>query len=231
MFVLSVSALTEYVMIDVRERRGSSAAAILLLHNACLMDIDIALGCSSNNKILGSSVLSHTNLTLANYLIIILKPAATMVWSLKSCANLSDELIIPPQSPTSHKSSTPQSSKSRPPSRLSTDRRVDSSGFRATRSNKCTIIHSALLSRIEESNPSSKRRRVRSPSRKLITYLQSLGEALSQGSETKNRQTMIGDTGIKNKSLKCRPGALTKRETLITMEKKIQQEHFSNDIV
>ena len=156
-----------------------------------------------------------------------------MVGSLKFCANMSNELIIPTQSPTSRKSCTTQSYTSRPSSsipRLSTDLRVDRSAFRATKRDKRTIKHSALLSRIEKSKPSSKKRRVRRPSKKLITNLQSLVEALPDVSETKNGETIFGDAVIKHTSLKSRPGALKKKETLIAMEREMFNKNMARMI-
>ena len=79
------------------------------------------------------------------------------------------------------------------------------------------IRHSALISRIEKSKPSSKKRR--RPSKKLITNLESLVEALPHVSEERGREMITGDIRIKHKSLKTRPGVLKKKETLITMEK------------
>lgn len=86
-----------------------------------------------------------------------------------------------------------------------------------TKRDKRTIKHSALISRIEKSKPSSKK--PRRPSKKLITNLESLAGALPHLSEEKSGETIIGDARIKHKSLKSRPGALKKKETLITMEK------------
>ncbi|MCJ1423458.1 hypothetical protein MMC29_001341 [Sticta canariensis] len=146
---------------------------------------------------------------------------------------MSDELIIPTQSPTSRKSSTPRSRTSRPSSsisRLSKDRQEDRSAFRATKRDKRTIKHSALLSRIEKSKPSSKKRRVRRPSKKLITNLQSLVGALPDVSETKNGQAIFGDAEIKHTSLKSRPGALKKMETVIAMEKEIFNKNMARMI-
>ena len=146
---------------------------------------------------------------------------------------MSDELTISTQSSTSRKSPTPRSRTARTFSsipRLSKDRREDRSAFRATKRDKRTIKHSALLSRIEKSKPSSKKRRVRRPSKKLITNLQSLVETLPDVLERKNGETLFGDPGIKHTSLKSRPGALKKKEKLIAMEKEIFNKNMARMI-
>ncbi|MCJ1462744.1 hypothetical protein MMC07_001347 [Pseudocyphellaria aurata] len=132
---------------------------------------------------------------------------------------MSGELIISTQAPTTRKrSASPRTSRPSPTtSRLPTGRRTSRSGFTTTKRDKRTIKHSALISRIEKSKPSSKKRR--RPSKKLITNLESLAEALPHVCEEKNGETVIGDARINHKSLKSRPGALKKKETLISMEK------------
>lgn len=133
---------------------------------------------------------------------------------------MSSELIIPTQAPTARTRFTqqPRTSRPSPPtSRHSIDRREPRSAFTTTKRDKRMIKHSTLISRIEKSKPLSKKRR--RPSKKLITNLESLAGALPVVSEEKDGETIIGDARIKHKSLKSRPGALKKKETLITMEK------------
>ena len=79
------------------------------------------------------------------------------------------------------------------------------------------IKHSALISRIEKSKaPSKKRRR---PSKKLVTTLESLADALPDTTDNASGATAIGDMKIRHKSLKSRPGAMKKKEALIRREK------------
>ena len=49
-------------------------------------------------------------------------------------------------------------------------------------------------------------------------------------SETKNEQAIFGDAGIKHTSLKSRPGALKKKEKLITMEKETFNKNMARMI-
>lgn len=86
--------------------------------------------------------------------------------------------------------------------------------FGTTKKDKRTIRHSALVSRIEKSHPYTKKRR--RPSKKLITNLESLADALPSVPED---QRVTGDVSIKHKSLKSKPGAMKKKEALIGMER------------
>ena len=77
--------------------------------------------------------------------------------------------------------------------------------------------HSSLISRIEKTNTKpTKRRR---PSKKLITNLESLANALPVVEGTEEEGTVIGDVRFRHKSLKSRPGAMKKKEKLEKMEK------------
>lgn len=94
------------------------------------------------------------------------------------------------------------------------------SAFGSTKRDKRIIKRSTLISRIEKSKakPSSQKRR--RPSKKLVTNLESLADALPDVPEIRNRETGLGDaTIIRHKSLKSRPGAMKKKELLISMEK------------
>lgn len=76
---------------------------------------------------------------------------------------------------------------------------------------------SALISRIEKSNtPSKKRRR---PSKKLITDLESLANALPEIPNNPEKEGVAASSKIKYKSLKSKPGAMKKKELLVNMEK------------
>lgn len=96
--------------------------------------------------------------------------------------------------------------------------------FSSTKKDKRIIKHSTLISRIEKSKtPSNKRRR---PSKKLVTTLQSLADALPDTTNDSSGITVVGDMKIKHKSLKSRPGAMKKKEMLISMEK----ERFNKNL-
>lgn len=91
--------------------------------------------------------------------------------------------------------------------------------FSTTRRDKRIIKRSALISRIEKSKakPSSEKRR--RPSKKLVTSLESLADALPDIPDKENGETVLGDAKIKHKSLKSKPGAMKKKERLISIEK------------
>lgn len=82
------------------------------------------------------------------------------------------------------------------------------------------VRRSSLISRIEKSKakPSSQKRR--RASKKLVTNLESLADALPDIPKSRNGETGLGDpTIIRHKSLKSRPGATKKKELLISLEK------------
>lgn len=87
-------------------------------------------------------------------------------------------------------------------------------GFLSTKKDKRTIKHSAFVNRIEKANKKPLKRR--RPSKKLVTTLESLADALPDAGEA---ETIIGDAKIKHKSLKSRPGATKRREKLEKMER------------
>lgn len=91
------------------------------------------------------------------------------------------------------------------------------SAFGSSKRDKRTIKHSALISRIEKQKPSSKKRR--RPSKKLISNLESLANALPEISNTRNGQTESSDPKIKHNSMKSRPGAMKKKESIIVRER------------
>ena len=96
--------------------------------------------------------------------------------------------------------------------------------FSTTKRDKRTIKHSALISRIEKSKaPSKKSRR---PSKKLVTTLESLADALPDNTNEPNGTAVVGDAKIRHKSLKSRPGAMKKKEALVNMEK----ERFNRNL-
>ncbi|KAI4192284.1 MAG: hypothetical protein LQ346_004385 [Caloplaca aetnensis] len=90
--------------------------------------------------------------------------------------------------------------------------------FSNRKKDKRTIKHSALLSRIEKSKPQpTKRRR---PSKKLVANLESLVEALPDIPGPREADGLkAANAKIKHRSLKSRPGAMKKKEKIISMEK------------
>lgn len=78
--------------------------------------------------------------------------------------------------------------------------------LKTTKEEKRRIKHSTLISRIEKSNTrATKRRRT---SKKLIANLESLLDALPEAPE---HTSAVGDTKIRHKSLKSKPGAMKKK--------------------
>ncbi|KAL9597443.1 MAG: hypothetical protein Q9219_005135 [cf. Caloplaca sp. 3 TL-2023] len=89
------------------------------------------------------------------------------------------------------------------------------SHFANTKKDKRTIKHSALLSRIEKSKPPPKKSR--RSSKKLITDLESLAEALPAVDEAEQVETATAI--FRHRSLKSKPGAMKKKEKIMKMEK------------
>ncbi|KAL8901337.1 MAG: hypothetical protein Q9207_005251 [Kuettlingeria erythrocarpa] len=90
--------------------------------------------------------------------------------------------------------------------------------FSNTKKDKRIIKHSALLSRIEKSKPQFKKRR--RPSKKLVAGLESLVEALPDIPRSREEDGLeAANVKIKHRSLKSRPGAMKKKEKIISMEK------------
>ena len=95
--------------------------------------------------------------------------------------------------------------------------------FAASKKDKLRIKHAQLVSKITKPTTASKRRR--RPSKKLVTTLDALADALPQAETifdeehvdqaTPDRQVNI----IKRKSVKSRPGALKRREKLDNAER------------
>ena len=85
--------------------------------------------------------------------------------------------------------------------------------------------HATLLSRITKSAPGSKVSKRRRPSKKLVTNLEALADALPESASTNARagggRVTSGEGGggkIKHKSLRSRPGAGKRKEKLVAME-------------
>ncbi|KAL8941251.1 MAG: hypothetical protein Q9216_002354 [Gyalolechia sp. 2 TL-2023] len=89
------------------------------------------------------------------------------------------------------------------------------SSLPTSKKDKRTIKHSALISRIEKSKPQTERRK--RSAKKLIASLASLADALPAAHDAEPVETAT--TTIKHRSLKSKPGAMKKKEKIITMEK------------
>jgi hypothetical protein len=100
-----------------------------------------------------------------------------------------------------------------------------SDSFLNTKKDKRTIKHSTFLNRIEKGNKKALKRR--RPSKKLVTTLESLADALpDMDMEGGAEGVEIDGAKIRHKSMKSRPGALKRREKLERMER----ERFSKNM-
>ncbi|KAI4094551.1 MAG: hypothetical protein L6R37_007216 [Teloschistes peruensis] len=90
--------------------------------------------------------------------------------------------------------------------------------FGASKKDKRTIKHSALISRIEKSKHKPKKRR--RPSKKLVVSLESLADALPEAPSREEAAATEASAGkIRHRSLKSQPGAMKKKEKIIRLEK------------
>lgn len=89
-----------------------------------------------------------------------------------------------------------------------------SDSFINTKKDKQTIKRSSFVNRIEKANAKPVKRR--RPSKKLITTLDSLVDALP---DTGDAEAVVGDGRIRQKSLKSRPGALKRKVVIENAEK------------
>jgi hypothetical protein len=87
-------------------------------------------------------------------------------------------------------------------------------GFISSKQDKRLIKHSAFVNRIEKAHKKELKRR--RPSKKLVTTLESLADALPDAGDVVKE---IGDAKIRHRSMKSRPGAMKTREKLEKMEK------------
>lgn len=97
------------------------------------------------------------------------------------------------------------------------------SSFRPTKKDKREIKHSLLMSKVQKSATSKKKRR---PNKQLVTTLESLADALPDAGDDdgadadgEDGAVEVGQAKIKHKSLKSRPGALKRKEKLERMER------------
>lgn len=110
------------------------------------------------------------------------------------------------------------------PSRSTTGYPSRNDTFKTTKEDKRRMKHSSLISRIEKSSLKVKKRR--RPSKKLITNLESLANALPDAIIVGNEATVVGDARIRPKSLKSKPGAMRKKEKL----EKLEMDRFSKNL-
>lgn len=154
-------------------------------------------------------VLHVISVTLVNGLLLIsLKEAST-------------DIVQAPTRPIMGKKATTQrlpSQSKAPPDLNRRESRKDHGLLGITsKKDKRVIKHSALLSRIEKSKATPKKRR--RPSKKLVTNLESLADALPDTSSGKSKEVVVGDAKIRHRSLKSRPGAMKRKEKQVIAEK------------
>jgi hypothetical protein len=124
--------------------------------------------------------------------------------------------------PSARLSASKGSSRSRKPS--STTHKEENDVIKTTKEDKRRMKHSTLISRIEKSNTrATKRRR---PSKKLIANLESLLDALPEAPASSEHTAAAGDTRIRHKSLKSKPGAMKKKLKL----EKSEMDRFSMNL-
>ena len=87
--------------------------------------------------------------------------------------------------------------------------------FKTSKKDKQRIKHASLVSRIEKANTKTRKRR--RPSKKLITTLESLADALPTPDD--NGDAIVDGNRIRHKSLKSRPGAMKRKEKIQDMER------------
>ncbi|KLJ07171.1 hypothetical protein EMPG_17341 [Blastomyces silverae] len=110
----------------------------------------------------------------------------------------------------------------------------DTSTFRTNKKDKRQIKHSILLSKIEK--PRTKTLKRRRPSKKLVANLDSLVDALPDAGDDNNNPNDTNDKQremlasqmniIRQKSLKHKPGAMKRKETLDRRER----ERFARNL-
>ncbi|KAI1281016.1 ribosome biogenesis protein SLX9-domain-containing protein [Xylaria sp. FL0933] len=100
-------------------------------------------------------------------------------------------------------------------------------GFTSSKKDKRIIKHSALVSRIEKSHKKPLRRR--RPSKKLVTNLESLADALPDllaDGETEEGLRQLREGKVRHKSLKMKKGALKRKEKIV----KGEMDRFSHSL-
>ncbi|KAL2868738.1 FAM207/SLX9 family protein [Aspergillus lucknowensis] len=94
--------------------------------------------------------------------------------------------------------------------------------FRTTKRDKRTIKHASFVSKIEKSSAKSNKRR--RSSKKLVTNLESLVDALPETETELNDPSQVNV--IKQKTLKHKPGALKRKEKI----EKLERERFAKNM-
>ena len=153
--------------------------------------------------------------------------------TLSQCANLETlrhtprqppNAIMAPIQPASHRTSKPVRSILKNPSSKASAARSDKqeSLFATNKKDKRRIKHAHLMSKVTKAQTGKPKRR--RPSKKLVTTLDSLADALPDEGEDE-ASTAAGDTPeqqvniIKRQSTKSRPGALKRRQKLDNEER------------
>ncbi|RAL12052.1 FAM207/SLX9 family protein [Aspergillus homomorphus CBS 101889] len=95
--------------------------------------------------------------------------------------------------------------------------------FRTTKKDKRLIKHASFVSKIEKSSKKSNKRR--RASKKLVTNLDSLADALPEAEEELNASSNQVNI-IKQKTLKHKPGAMKRREKL----EKVERDRFAKNM-
>ncbi|TDZ29521.1 hypothetical protein C8035_v005606 [Colletotrichum spinosum] len=95
------------------------------------------------------------------------------------------------------------------------DAQVDD-GFLSTKKDKRIVKHSAFVSRINKANKKPLKRR--RPSKKLVTTMESLADALPDLDESTQSLEQLREGKVRHKSLKSRPGALKRKEKVVKGE-------------
>ncbi|KAF2429462.1 hypothetical protein EJ08DRAFT_650476 [Tothia fuscella] len=100
------------------------------------------------------------------------------------------------------------------------------SSFSTTKKDKRTIKHSILLSKIQKSAPGGIKKR-RRPSKKLLTTLESLADALPEDESLRRPKSTsaLNDRGTAG-SLKSKPGVRKRREKM----EKAERERFGKNL-
>lgn len=94
---------------------------------------------------------------------------------------------------------------------------IASDSFINSKKDKRTIKHSAFVNRIEKAHKKPLKRR--RPNKKLVTTLESLGDALDDVLENGGIEERAKEGKIRLKGLKSRPGAMKRKEKLERMER------------
>ena len=89
--------------------------------------------------------------------------------------------------------------------------------FKTSKKDKQRIKHSALVSRIEKANTKVPKRR--RPSKRLITTLESLANALPDATADDSGDAIVDGVRIRHRSLKSRPGAMKRKEKIEHLER------------